>query len=445
MEVTVDAAHAPAPTSLATDERRVVLLQGNLQEFSLPNIFQLVKMSAKSGALTIRRDGESGKVFFRNGTITYAYSQPQLLPLGERLVKAGAISNAQLKQALSAQKKSSDGARLGGILLGQGRIDRETLEQAVRAQIQDTAFTFFSWSDGQFEFVAEDTPPEEDVLVQMNVETVIMEGCRRIDEWALIFEQLGSLERVPHLAYGDHVADEGSLTLTAEEWRVVVHIDGRADINTILRDCGLDRFHGAKVIYSLFSSGLINVSEPVIETIGKGTSVAIRGAIDIYNEVFLNTLTDSNVVKQLRVELIDEKEVEIPVVAGQLLASNGHGTGEEGAGEDVLVFTAASNCPEQAWKRLAGESSAWVLLANANDADSLRSTRADLQFLKSLGDVPYVVATYMSMAGEELSQKQVTKVLGLDAATPVLHCHLRDRASVAGIVRAALELSGKRA
>ncbi len=422
-----------------------MLLQGNLQEFSLPNIFQLVKMSAKSGALTIRREGESGKVFFRNGTITYAYSQPQLLPLGERLVKAGAISNAELEQALSTQKKSGDGSRLGRILLEQGRLDLETLEQAVRAQIQDTAFTFFSWSDGHFEFSAEDTPPEEDVLVEMNVETVIMEGCRRIDEWALIFEQLGSLERVPHLAYGDHVDDEGSLSLTAEEWRVIVHIDGRADINTILRDCGLDRFHGAKVVYSLFSSGLINVSEPVIETIGTGTSVAVRGAIDIYNEVFLNTLTDSNVVKQLRVELIDEKEVEIPVVAGQLPANgNGSGSGEDGAVEDILVFTAASTCPEQAWKRLAGESSAWVLLANANDVDSLRSTRADLLFLKSLGDVPYVVATYMSMAGEELSQKQVTKVLGLGAGTPVLRCQLRDRDSVAGIVRAALDLAAAR-
>jgi hypothetical protein len=420
-----------------------VLLQGNLQEFSLPNIFQLVKMSAKSGALTIRRDGGSGKVFFLNGTITYAYSQPHLLPLGERLVKAGAITSAQLKQALAAQKKSSDGSRLGSILLEQGHIDRETLEQAVRAQIQDTAFTFFSWSDGEFEFAAEDTPPGEDVLVEMNVETVIMEGCRRIDEWELIFEQLGSLERVPHLAYGEHVDEEGSLTLTAEEWRVVVHIDGRADINTILRDCGLDRFHGAKVIYSLFSSGLINVSEPVIESIGKGTSVAVRGAIDIYNEVFLNTLTDSNVVKQLRVELIDEKEVEIPVVAGQVPFGNGQGEGH--GDEDILVFTAASTCPEQAWKRLAGESSAWVLLANANDVDSLRSTQADLKFLKGLGDVPYVVATYMSMAGDELGQKQIVKALGLDAKTPVLHCQLRDRESVADVVRAALELATARA
>jgi hypothetical protein len=417
-----------------------VLLQGNLQEFSLPNIFQLVKMSAKSGSLTIRREGESGKIFFRHGMISYAYSSPQLLPLGARLVKAGAISTAQLKQALAAQKKSSDGARLGNILLEQGRLDRETLEVAVREQIQDTAFNFFSWTDGEFEFGAGDSPPEEDILVEMSVETVIMEGCRRIDEWELIFEQLGSLERVPHLAHGDHVDDEGSITLTAEEWRVVVHIDGRADVNTVLHECGLDRFHGAKVIYSLFSSGLINVTEPVIETIGKGPSVAVRGPIDIYNEVFLNTLTDSNTVKQLRVELIDEKEVEIPVVAGQLPAG-GNGDGGVGGGEDILVFTAASTCPEQAWKRLAGESSAWILLANANDADSLRSTRADLEFVKGLGKVPYVIATYMSMTGDEMTAKQVAKALGLDAKAPVLPCRLRDRESVASVVRAALELA----
>ena len=164
----------------------------------------------------------------------------------------------------------------------------------------------------------------------MNVENVIMEGCRRIDEWELIFEQLGSLERVPHLAYSQRVEDRGEITLTAEEWRVIVHIDGRADINVILRDCGLDRFHGAKVIYSLYSSGLITVGEPAIEGIGRGLSVAVRGPIDIYNEVFLNTLTDSNVVKQLRVELIDEKEVEIPVVAGQLPSSDRDGEDADG-------------------------------------------------------------------------------------------------------------------
>ncbi len=419
-----------------------MLLQGNLKEFSLPNIFQLVKMSAKSGALTIRRGEESGKIFFRNGLIYYAYSAPQLLPLGERLVKAGSITAKQLKEALAEQKKAGEGARIGTILLQSGVIDRGTLEQAVREQIQDSAFNFFSWSDGDFEFSADEHVTDEDILVEMTVETVIMEGCRRIDEWELIFEHLGSLERVPHLAYSERVEERGEITLTAQEWRVLVHIDGRADINTILRDCGLDRFHGAKVIYSLYSSGLITVTEAAIEGIGSGLSVAVRGPIDIYNEVFLNTLTDANLVKQLRVEMIDDKEVEIPVLAGQVQSMNGNGDGNgaEGQGEDVLVFTVAASSPEQAWRRFAGESSAWVLLANANDRDSLRATKADLEFVRGLGDVPFVVATYMSMADDELSAKQVAKALGVDAEVPVLACQLRDRESVVGVLKAALEL-----
>ena len=154
-----------------------MLLQGNLQEFSLPNIFQLVKMSAKSGSLSIRRDGESGTVFFRNGMITYACSSPQVLPLGERLVKAGAISRTQLKQALAAQKKSPEGARLGNILLEQGHIDRGTLEQAVREQIADSAFTFFSSGGRRVRIRSPGEPPEEDILVEMNVENVIMEAA----------------------------------------------------------------------------------------------------------------------------------------------------------------------------------------------------------------------------------------------------------------------------
>jgi len=419
-----------------------VLLQGNLREFSLPNIFQLVKMSAQSGALTIRRGDDWGKIFFRRGQIYYAYSVPQHLPLGERLVKSGAISAEQLKTALAAQEKAG-GERIGTILLQSGAIDRVTLEQAVQAQIQDSAFDFFSWMDGVFEFSADEQVPDEDILVQMDVESVIMEGCRRIDEWELIFEQLGSLERVPHLAYSERIEDRGEVTLTAEEWRVLVRIDGRADMNVILRDCGLDRFHGAKVIYSLYSSGLIIVSEPAIENIGRGLTVAVRGAIDLYNEIFLNTLTDSNTIKQLRVELIDDKEVEIPIIAGQLSLGPEVDVTEEpgvaaGSG-DVVVFTAAASAPESAWRRLGSESSAWVLLANANDLDSLRSSRKDLVFVRSLGDVPLVVATYMSMPGEELTTKQVAKALGVDAAVPVLPCHLRDRESVFAVVRTALD------
>ena len=154
---------------------------------------------------------------------------------------------------------------------------------------------------------------------------------------------------------------------------MLVRVDGRARHQRHPRaDRGLDRFHGAKVIYSLFSAGLITVSEPTIENIGLGLSVAVRGPIDLYNEIFLNTLTDSNTVKQLRVEIIDDKEVEIPVIAGQVALGPVEVAAEgEVARRPVLVFTAASTAPQARRARLAGESTAWVLLASANDQHSL--------------------------------------------------------------------------
>ncbi|RPI31461.1 MAG: DUF4388 domain-containing protein [Actinomycetota bacterium] len=421
-----------------------MLLQGNLKEFSLPNIFQLVKMSAKSGALTIRRDEAWGKIYFTNGLINYAFSVPQQLPLGERLVQAGLLKPAQLKQALSAQKKAGkEGPRIGTILLEKEFMARATLEEAVREQIQDAAFDFFSWADGEFSFSAEERPDDQDVLVEMNVENVIMEGCRRIDEWELIFEHLGSLERIPHLAYNEGVEDRGEVRLTPDEWRVVVHIDGRADINTILRDCGLDRFHGAKVIYSLFSSGLVTVSEPVIDGIAKGVSVCVRGPIDFYNEVFLTTLTDSNVTKQLRVELIDEKEVEVPIVAGTLTTVEGESedADELVATAEVLVYTSVGTVSEAAWARVARDASAFVVLVNANDADSLRAGRRDVDFVKKSDGLPFVVATYTSMAEDAVEPDAVRKALGVDHGVPVHVCSLRDRTSVIGVVRAAVDLA----
>lgn len=416
-----------------------MLLRGNLRDFSLPNIFQLVDMSAKSGALTIRRADVWGKIYFRRGSIYYAFTVPQQLPLGARLMKSGAVTAEQLDDALHEQQREErqgESARIGSILLSAGVIDRATLEQAVREQIQDTAFDFFGWPDGEFEFGLDEEVTDQDILVEMSVENVIMEGCRRIDEWELFVEHVGSMERIPHLTYGDRQADLREIVLTPDEWRAVVHMDGRADITTLLHEAGLDRFHGARVMYSLHSRGLMSVSEPVLQDIGTKLSVAVRGPIDIYNEVFLTTLTEGDIVKQMRVELLDDKEVEFPVYVGKLLLEVPAGPSE------ILVFTAPASAPEEAWVRVAAETSAWIVLANANDIDSLRSTRLDLRFIRGLGDAPVVVATYLSMAGEEMGGDEVATILGLGAETPILTCHLRDRESVLNVMRRVLALAG---
>ena len=178
-----------------------MLLQGSLREFNLPNILQLVKMSASTGALSLRRGDTRGKIFFAAGSICYAFAQPQSVPIGQRFVNARYITPAQLRDEAAVAAAGAPGSgRLGSVLVEMGLIDRGPLDAVVREQIQDTVFDFFGWPDGEFEFNDDEVAEDEDIFVEMQVENVIMESCRRIDELEFILEQLGSLESVPRLA-----------------------------------------------------------------------------------------------------------------------------------------------------------------------------------------------------------------------------------------------------
>jgi hypothetical protein len=411
-----------------------VLLQGNLRQFNLPNILQLVKMSANTGALSLRSGDAFGKIFFSNGAICYAFVTPQSVPIGQRFVNARYITPAQLLQASAVQRESPGSGRLGAVLLDQGLIETDALEAVVREQIQDTVFDFFSWPDGEFEFNDDEVAGEQDIFVEMQVEGVIMESCRRIDELEFILEQLGSLEAVPRLARGSAVDEFGEVNFTAEEWNCAIHIDGRTDINTILRDCDFDRFHGAQLMRELFARGLITVAKPGVWDITESVSVALRGPADFYNEIFLTTLTDANIVKQLRVEIIADEEVDIPIVAGCVPKPD-----RETADDNIFVFSVAASAPEAALKRLAGGASAWVLLADACDPDSVAALRAEIDLIASLGAPPTVVATYSSAFGQGLSPQQVAEALGLGPDIPVVPCRLRDRDAVMAVVDAVVQ------
>jgi hypothetical protein len=74
-------------------------LRGNLRDFSLPDVFQLVTFSRKTGVLRIRREaGVEGSVWFRDGDVFFASSNWHNDLLGERLVRAQRLTPQALKR-----------------------------------------------------------------------------------------------------------------------------------------------------------------------------------------------------------------------------------------------------------------------------------------------------------------------------------------------------------
>ena len=207
-------------------------LQGNIQRFTLPEVFQLIASARKSGTLGIQKDDSIVMVYFREGDITYGYGPRETFHLGQLLKERGVISAEQLDNAVAIQAKTENSKRLGEILISRGFIDRADLEKVVRDQVEQLLFSLLSWQSGSFKFYENQFPTEEEITVKLSVENVILEGLRRVDEMNMVKETLPDLETVYTIS-----ASQGgrarAVTLQAEEWNTMALVDGRRTINEI--------------------------------------------------------------------------------------------------------------------------------------------------------------------------------------------------------------------
>ena len=239
-------------------------IEGPLRELGIHDVFQLLDLSRKTGVLRVvseLRDNE-GVVAFHAGRIAYASIRSNPHPIGEMLLKAGRIGQADLETARTRQTDHGDRRRIGEILIEMGAVTARDVEQLVRRQAEAVVFELMSWREGHFRF--EESSPEEfpqNPSVAVSTESVLMEAARRIDEWSRIADRVPSLAAIPGFAdVGDDHA--GQLDLLPSEWEVLAMIDGQRDLRRIALELGRSDFDVAKVVYGLVSTGVVKLRQP---------------------------------------------------------------------------------------------------------------------------------------------------------------------------------------
>src|SRR5688572_24133964 len=236
-------------------------IEGPLRELGIHDVFQLLDLSRKTGSLRVTsalRDNE-GTVYFDAGRVVSATIRSNPHPLGAMLVRAGKISDGDLERARSAQTRRTDGKRLGELLVEAGCLTWRELERQVRLQIETVVFELMSWQEGFFSFVEGPvSDPPTEAVARISTESLLMEGARRIDEWARIAHKIPNLAVVPVLAPIDE--DHPSLLdLLPNEWEMLAMIDGQTDLRGISTRLGRSEFDVAKIAYGLLSTGVIEV------------------------------------------------------------------------------------------------------------------------------------------------------------------------------------------
>ena len=265
-------------------------LEGTIKDFGLPDIFQLIGLQRKTGLLTLKNEKDQVTVVFENGMVVNADSSTKRLEdrLGNVLVKQGKLSKERLEDALNTQKQTLQ--RLGHVLTTQSYITVKDLKDAINVQVSQIVFKVFRWRDGEYHFEpTESVDYDRENFSPLSADFILMEGIRMVDEWPIIEKKIPSMDIVFKPAVDPHSIEVGGgaeaesmggvtpepkrvaasssskIRLTPEEERIFRKVDGARTVQAIIDSVGMSEFDTCRMLFDLLNRNLIT-------TVGRGTT-----------------------------------------------------------------------------------------------------------------------------------------------------------------------------
>ena len=179
---------------------------GNVSQFKLIDILRLLESERKTGVLNLQRGKEKAEIYLDKGTLCHAICK--------------------------------DGVG----------------EEAV--------FAILTWTDGKFNFTPDVTSEEKSIT--RDTSSLLKEGIKQLDEWQNIKELIPSQDMVFKLS-SKRAPDE--VRLQHDEWSILSQIDGKKTVGDISEELKMAEHDSVRILYKLFSSGLIEVAtEPQRKT-----------------------------------------------------------------------------------------------------------------------------------------------------------------------------------
>lgn len=239
-------------------------LEGRLNPaLSLPEVLQFLGMGKMTGVLTVSQGAYSATLTLRQGKLINSSSVGRPRRLGQMLVSRGLVERADVEDAAAQQRAGGPGSTpLGQILVQRGKISVEQLRQSIRLQLEEEIWELFNLVEGQFKFEHGDEKAMGDALVELDVEHLIIEGTRRLDEWARIVKNIPQTEAaIPSVSLDlAHGIDRDSLGMSDAEWRVLSLVNGYYDAGSLVLRSGVGKFETFRILNSFLASGLIVIS-----------------------------------------------------------------------------------------------------------------------------------------------------------------------------------------
>jgi hypothetical protein len=255
----------PAPPHVvlmrkADDQGRAIPTDGSLRlcgEITtasvLCDVFAMVGQSRWGGELSVYDGGANRSVFFENGTVIGASSNAEGERLGEVFYRYGALTKEQIALVMKAVTVDT---RFGEAAVRMALITREKLFQLIAKQVEEVVYATLRTESGMFYFLDRFEESRLTSRQNMTVNSLIMEGVRRMDEMKYFRERIPSDKHVPERV-------KGRPAPTGEELsKVFAAIDGARSIADICRVVGQGEFDVTRHVFQMLQEGCVVVRPP---------------------------------------------------------------------------------------------------------------------------------------------------------------------------------------
>jgi len=228
--------------------------RGELREFELPDIMQLIASQRKAGWLKVITRGKTQFVFFQDGRITSTQNPNEPGdPLEDYVRRRGILSAEQLDRFTAARRTGQPSHR---ILADEGFLERDEVQELFEAMVEEDIFELMSIKSGTYEFETDaigSSAPVDGLTADIG--PILMEGARKADEIAEMRAALGPEEGVLGLTPAGRSPD----IQFEDERRVLSVVNGIRSIEQILEESGLDRYTATRILFDCARKGWVKL------------------------------------------------------------------------------------------------------------------------------------------------------------------------------------------
>ncbi|MGA1862317.1 DUF4388 domain-containing protein [Deferribacter thermophilus] len=211
-------------------------LIGDLKSMSVPDIYQWVANSKRTGYVFFQRGTEEVKAYFDKGDLINITSNIPDFLLGSLLIRYKKIDKKTLATCLKLQIKTKE--PLGQLLVQKGFISKEDLNFILKQQMIELTTYLLEWEKGFFFF--DEVSKSFKHFIAIKIDEILFEAIRRKDELALYRKVLSEKDII-------------KLNTSEQEYSSLANvIDGKKSVHEIIYELGGDYVDNYKLLYELF-------------------------------------------------------------------------------------------------------------------------------------------------------------------------------------------------